>query len=141
MKEDRRKYRWYLADIIKYPIITDKTTKRILVFNSNLYYNNSILIKARNEEEAYKKANKFSKESEIDYMNTDGNKVEWKFAGVRELVEIYDKLEDGSEIAYSEGHTRSIKNLLKKIPPKHKLGVFELKLRQEREKKKAKSKR
>jgi hypothetical protein len=140
MKEDGRKYKWYLAELLMYPLITYKKTKQVLNKTYILNWNNMRLVKARNAEEAYRKANMFGKECEDIYMNTDGNRVSWKFAGVRELLEIYDKFDDGSEIAYSEGYAKNLKYLLNKIPPKEKLGVFELKIRQEKEKQKEKTK-
>jgi len=116
--------KWYLANIIQYALIKDKKTSREINDNYYLYYENTHLIKAHDSSEAYKKANEIGKSGETRHENPDGEIVEWKFAGVAELVEIYNKLEDGEEIAYSEGYTRKVDNIKKKIPPKEKLGVF-----------------
>ena len=116
--------KWYLANLIEYAQIFDKKSKKLLNANYLPYYNNTILIKARNSEEAYKKALKYGKLGERKHLNPYDEIVRWKFAGVEELVEIYGELEDMEEIAYSEGYVRSVDNIKKKIPRKSELGVF-----------------
>lgn len=118
------KSKWYLANIIEYALIHDGKSKELLNESNIPYYENTILIKADNSEEAYRKAVKYGK-VRVKYKNPDGDTVTWKFAGVRELVVIYSPLKDGEEIAYSEGYCRSEENIKKKIPSKNKLGVFE----------------
>jgi hypothetical protein len=134
------KTKWYLANLIEFPIIRDKISLKIINFKRPMYWDNLVLISATNSQMAYKKAIKYGKEGEDKTINTDGNYLEWKFAGVRELVEIYEELEDGGEIAYFEGHCNSFKKIRKQIPPKNKLSVFEFEKRIEKEKKQIKRK-
>ncbi len=136
------KTKWYLANLVEFPIIREKGTLEILNKWRPFYWDNMILISATNSEAAYKKAIRIGKEGEYKTINTDGNYLEWKFAGVRELVEIYDELEDGSEIAYSEGYCNNFENIRRLIPPKNKLSIFEfekrMKLERRQEKKNSK---
>ena len=96
------------------------------MLNENYYqfWDNVVLINASNSEEAYKKSIIKGKEYQVIYKNHEEETVEWKFAGIREMVEIYNNLEDGEEIAYSEGFCRKKENILKMIPSKEKLGIF-----------------
>ncbi len=134
------KAKWYLANLIEFAIIRSKKTLKILNEKNPEFWDNLVLIKAGGSDSAYKKANKIGNILSGPYTNTDGDYVEWKFAGVRELVEIYNPLEDCEELAYSEGSAPSFKAIRKLIPPKNKLGLFEFEHRKKQEKEGGKSK-
>lgn len=64
-----------------------------------LAWENTIIIKAKNREQAYRKAIKIGQLSNGSKMHTsDGRQGEWKYEGLTSLIAIYDELEDGAEI-------------------------------------------
>lgn len=117
------KTKWYLANIIVYPVIKHKS--KIINKNYCSYWDNLILIKAKNADEAYRKAKKYGKGEENSYINTDGNNVIRKFAGIKDLVEVLNSyLDDEQELTYKQGLKRNFSNIKKMIPPKDSLGLF-----------------
>jgi len=64
-------------------------------------WENLVLIKARNPEEAYRKALKRGRWNEEE-VKIDGVDGYCKFKGLRDLVLIYDELEDGAEVEWRE---------------------------------------
>ena len=108
--------KWYLADIVM-EIKVDGD-------NGNTIHSNLKLVRADSPEEAYQKAFLLGKEAEVDYDNLDGKKVTVRFRGLRDLYVIYEELEDGAEIFYSEYEDLSEESLAKVITPKEQLSVF-----------------
>jgi|SRR5882762_3240235 len=87
---------WYLSYEILYfelenPLAQDKCQ----------IWENLILIRAASPEEAYEKAMKHGFDSE-DNVKIDGQKGRCKFKGLKDLVRIYDDLEDGAELVWQE---------------------------------------
>ena len=107
---------WYLAEIVVEILVEDDPR--------NVIWINVVLIRANSPEEAYKKALERGKTEEQTYENPQGKSVVMTFKGLRDLLVIHDKLEDGAELSYSEqtGLTETQVNDL--ITPKHQLGVF-----------------
>jgi Domain of unknown function (DUF4288) len=68
----------------------------------NVVHTNLVLIRADSPEEAYPKAVELGAAGEQSYENLDGTRVEFRFRGLRELSVIYDELEHGAELTYSE---------------------------------------
>jgi len=88
--------KWYLAYEILY-FETDDSPEG----QPYLVWENLILIEASNPEEAYKKAMKHGYDNEHE-VRIDGRKGHCRFKGLKDLVKIYDELEDGSEIEWRE---------------------------------------
>jgi hypothetical protein len=85
---------WYLADlVVQFDIQGD---------SEYLYHVNTVLIKASSVEEALTKAEVIGVRSNLDYVNTDNAKVKARFLGLRNIVELLEPLEDGSELYYDE---------------------------------------
>lgn len=80
---------WYLAEIVEqiavegYPRFTVHT--------------NTVLIRADSPEDAYTRAVELGTSHQMAYENPDGKQVTFTFRGLRELVVIHEKLEDGAE--------------------------------------------
>jgi hypothetical protein len=110
-------YGWWIATYIeRFEWKSDDRT------NSNrrcLAYRNTILIKAKEREKAYKKAMDFRKRYSgkwESYGNTRKRPGRWVFQGLTSLLPIYDELDDGAEIlwqVYSGKPVRKIKSLVK----------------------------
>lgn len=62
-------------------------------------WENHILIRADSPEEAYEKALKHGS-GESEPVTIDGKKGRSRFIGLKNLVKIYDELEDGAEIDF-----------------------------------------
>ena len=91
-------------------------------------WENQILIKARNPEEAYHKAieqGKLHEDSEFWEEGNKNRKGKFIFEGLTTLLAIYDKFEHGSEITWSERRNRKVKTIKKRVKTKDELEVFE----------------
>lgn len=113
--------KWYIANLITYPVIKNLKTKKKMKYNKYSYEDDLLLIKANNSEIAYKKALKLGKDLEHSYINTKNEIVEWKFVGIKELVEIFENLEDGNQITFYRGSVSKISEIKKLIPKKENL--------------------
>jgi hypothetical protein len=86
--------------------------------NRFLSWENTILVKASNLDDAYDKIEHEAKEHTAPYKGgSKGIPVQWVFEGITEITPIYDELEHGTEIMYSES-TRKLKNLKKSVRKK-----------------------
>ena len=90
-----------------------------------LAWENQILIKADSPSEAYKKAIRQGKlESSEMWTADEKRKDKFHFEGLTGLVAIYEELEDGSEITWTEYENRTVKKVKNWVLPKDKLEVF-----------------
>jgi catechol 2,3-dioxygenase-like lactoylglutathione lyase family enzyme len=107
---------WYLADLVMRFDIEDDPRGVVHI--------NTCLVEANAAEEAYAKAMRLGTEGEAEYENSSHRRVRVHFLGLRELLEIYEPLEDGSEIVFEERIGVSDLEARRAIPPKAALGVF-----------------
>jgi hypothetical protein len=83
-----------------------------------LSWENTILVKANDLDDAYDKIEKEALEQTEPYRGgEDGARVQWIYEGITEILPIYDELEHGTEIMFSE-HNRKLKNLKKMVKNK-----------------------
>ena len=108
--------RWYLADIVLEHIILGNPR--------NVVHVNTHLIKARTPDEAYRKALALGRSKQSRYLNTDRRMVRVAFRGLRELVLIHDRIEDGVELMWEESVGVSPTRLRKRLRAKASLAVF-----------------
>lgn len=123
-KFDRNKspVNWYLASILLRIEVGKKDQSRE---NRRCdAWENKILVKAKNPDEAYRKALKIGKSEEQEYLNTEGDSVKFTFEGLTSLLPIYEELEDGSELEWSEFENRSVKKIKSWVKSKQDLEVF-----------------
>ncbi len=114
---------WYIAGIMLRFEVAGENKE-----NSNrrtTAWENQHLVKAENPDEAYKKALKVGKESESEYVNTDGENVRWIFEGLTKLIPVYEELEDGAEIIWIEHENKAVKTIRRKVKSKENLEVFQ----------------
>ena len=109
--------KWWLADLI--------VEIRVAGEDENLLHFNLTLVRADSAEEAYAKALAFGAQHDLTYTNTDGKSVMCRFRGLRDLLVIYDDLEDGAELLYEEEEDVAEDRLLAAIKSKNTLSVFE----------------
>ena len=109
---------WYLGSyLIRF--IETKSTKNNDPEERFLSWENTVLIRANNLDEAYEKVVAIGNDQTEPYLGgPDGTPVQWVFEGITDLLPIYEQLEDGAEIAWAEHAPRKLKNLQKMVRQK-----------------------
>jgi len=88
---------------------------RVEGYATSLVWVNIHIIKADSPKEAYTKAVKLGKSHNRKYKaGKDARDARWIFRGVRDLVPIYEKIEDGAEILF-EAHERMTEKGIRKM--------------------------
>jgi hypothetical protein len=128
MKKDRIPYRnkspygWWLATCLERFEFYDEDKS-----NSNrrcIAWENTILIKAKDREEAYGKAVENGKLSDGSEADFNGRKGTWVFEGLTSLIPIYEELEDGAEILWDEHKNCAVKTVKSWVRTKGELEAF-----------------
>ena len=83
-------------------------------------WENTRLVRARNREEAYRKAVKIS-----GGKPNPTNGGEWRFAGISLLFPIYEEIEDGAEILWAGYGRIPMSRIKKMVRPKDQLPIFD----------------
>ena len=99
-KISNEKRNWYIVEIIEKCEPVDRNEKQDL--RRVTTWGNHHLIKADSPEKAYDKAVKLGKEAEYKFTNTDKIEMEWIFVGIGELLPIYEDIEDGAELMWTD---------------------------------------
>lgn len=107
---------WFLAELIQEHTFGNG--------DGPLVWVNTVLIRANSLEEAYEKALTTGSKYNDKYKNTDGDLVTVRFRGLRDLLLIYEPLEDGAEIAYTEYDEITEEEIAAMVTPKEELGAF-----------------
>lgn len=82
-------------------------------------WENTVLVKAASLEEAYVKVERIAKEVSKPYRGgPNGIPVRWEYVGVTVLLPIYERIADGSEIAWAERAPRKLKKLRSRVRSK-----------------------
>lgn len=81
-----------------------------------LSWENTVLVQADNLDHVYDKIIAIATDASAPYSGgKQGIPVQWEFVGVTEILPIYEKLEDGCEIMWTEHAPRKLKNLRSRI--------------------------
>ena len=81
-------------------------------------WENTILVKANNIDEAYDKVESEALLATEPYKGgVEGIPVQWLFEGISELLPVYDEIEDGVEIMFGE-YKQKLKNIKKRARSK-----------------------
>ena len=110
--------RWFIADLV----VELKIASGIV--NDNVIHINIVLVEAQSAEEAYTRALVLGQNYEMTYDNTDGNRVEVRFRGLRDLNVIHDELEHGAELTYERRQGLQDDEIQALVRPKQDLAVF-----------------
>lgn len=77
-----------------------------------LSWENTILVRANNLDDAYKKGMTVARENAKPYKGgPDGIPVQWTLMGITDVLPVYEELGDGAEILWTERAPRKLKNL------------------------------
>ena len=75
-------------------------------------WENTVLVKASNLEEAFEKVETVGIEHAEPYKGGEtGVDVQWEYIGIIDLLPVYEELEDGSEIMWASNNPRKLKNI------------------------------
>jgi len=89
-------------------------------------WENTILIRAKNREQAFRKAIAIGKVCQgIEGWDNKGRKGAWRFEGLTSLLPVYDKIGDGEEIFWKEYEGRTVGKIKSWIKHKKELEAFD----------------
>ena len=87
-----------------------------------LSWENTVLVKARSLERAYAKVAKIGRAKTKPYRGgLKGFPVRWIYEGVTDLLPVYETLQDGAEIMWTERSPRTVKSLRRLVKSKRML--------------------
>jgi len=119
---------WYIAIIIERFCANDDKQKHADSPDDCpcVVYENVVLINAQSPDEAYEKAVATGKASEgSENIDVDTRqKGYWQFVGLQDLLPVYDKLEDGAELMWTDHPQETVKSSSEMTTPKSNLTVF-----------------
>jgi hypothetical protein len=116
MPEDTR---WFYATIL-IKIVVEGDPR-------NVMHANTVLVEARDAEEAYARALELGEEENRDDVNPLGKRVTFTFVGLSELDEIGPVLDHGTEIFFTEKVGLSDDEIAKRVCSKEELCSFKAK--------------
>jgi len=89
-------------------------------------WENTVLIKAKNRDEAWRKTvalGRLSGGSEA--WDETGRKGQWRYEGVTSLLPVYETIEDGAEVLWTEHQGWTVKRVKTLVKTKRELNVFD----------------
>jgi hypothetical protein len=107
---------WFLAELVMKITVADDPR--------NVVHQNLVLVRASSPDEAYEKAIRFGKNGEISYDNPAGKTVQISFEGISDLVDIYEDLEDGSELDFHYTVDMPEERIQSLVLPRERLRAF-----------------
>lgn len=122
---NRSPFGWWIASYLQRFEYYDEDKKNLA--RRCLAWENTILIRARTREQAYRKAvamGQSSNGSEAWDSNTK-RRGAWRFEGLTELLPVYDRIEDGAEISWIKHENRSVRKVKSFVKRKRDLAVFD----------------
>lgn len=82
-------------------------------------WENTVIVKANSLGEAYDKVTQIAAKETTPYQGgPNGIDVQWIFEGITDLLPIYEELQDGAEIMWTNNAPRKLKNIRKQIKQK-----------------------
>lgn len=107
---------WYVAEILEEISVEGAANK--------IVHRNLILVEASSPDHAYERSMELGKQGEASYRNPEGRNVLVRFLGLADLSVVYDELEHGAELAYTEQLVEPEQNTLDLARAKGELSVF-----------------
>lgn len=106
---------WYVGSyLIRFIEVQDKQNADSE--SEFLSWENTVLVKAKDLEEAYTKIEQIGREQDSPYKGgEEGILVNWVYQGITSLLPIYEELEDGAEIMWTERESIKLKDLRKMV--------------------------
>jgi hypothetical protein len=119
-------YGWWVASYIQRMEWKDA---RPLTHRSRcLYWENTVILQAKDREIAFRKANALAKSNSPGWEllgDPPGRLGRWVFEGLTSILPIYEPLGDGAEVLWREYRNKTLGALRRQVKPKGKLESFE----------------
>jgi catechol 2,3-dioxygenase-like lactoylglutathione lyase family enzyme len=109
---------WYLCELVVQLDVEDDPRGVVHI--------NTCLVEAASADEAYDKAMELGRDEEHEYANPKGRRVRTRFVGLRELVEVFEPLEDGAELTFQERVGISDLETRRLVARREELSVFKV---------------
>jgi hypothetical protein len=109
---------WIFCEVEQW---VSKRRKRLSASSRCPVWENTRLIRAKNREEAYRKALKLARAGHPS--KTDGG--EWRCAGISMLLPVYEDIEDGAEILWEDRGLMTVRKIKQLVKSKRQLPVFD----------------
>jgi hypothetical protein len=92
-----------------------------------LAWENTILVRARDREAAYRKALLHGRRSHghKGWNEKSGRKGSWRFEGLTQLLPVYEPIQDGAEVLWTALDGVSVRKVKSRIRRKRHLSVFD----------------
>lgn len=108
--------KWYVATLVVAISVGRRTRRTVHV--------NTVLVRADSPTEAHEEALALGRREELRYQNGKGEKVRFKFLGLRDLNVVHDELEHGCELLYSERLGKTLSQAKALVTRRSRLSVF-----------------
>ena len=121
---NRSPYGWWIASVLlRFEFFDEDRTK---LNRRCLAWKNTVLLKARTRDEAYRKAVAAGhQDAGGESWDADtGRRGTFRFEGLTLLLPVHEQLEDGAEILWTEYSGRTVRRIKSMVVPKGKLPVF-----------------
>jgi hypothetical protein len=122
----RSPYGWWIASYIERFEL--KRRRALAPSSKHLAYENTILIKATSREIAYRKALAIGRKNCWPkwtlWGKPPGKMGRWVFEGLTSLLPVYEKLQDGAEISWTDLRGATLGSIRRRVKSKSELEVF-----------------
>jgi hypothetical protein len=120
-------YGWWIASYIQR--FEWKDARPATSRSRCLFWENTVILKAKDRDVAYQKATVLAKESATGKWELLGDPPSrpgrWVFEGLTSLLPIYEPLEDGAGVLWCESRNKTLGALRRRVKPKGRLEAFE----------------
>lgn len=123
-EKNKSPHGWWIATIVERYEHFDEDKKKLN--RRCTAWMNTVLIKAGNRDEAYRKAIAQGKLGTDSICGPEGGRQgHWVFEGLASLLPIYEKLEDGAEILWEQATNITVKTVKASVKGKLALECFQ----------------
>ncbi len=122
---NRSPHGWWTASYLERFVFDDENRRDLS--RRCLAWENTILIEAKDREQAYRKAVAHGRlgQGGVAREVGTGRKGRWRFEGLTSLLPIYERLENGAEVLWQEHAGCAVRSVLAKVKRKKQLEVFQ----------------
>ena len=114
---------WWIASYIERAVWDGES--RASAASRCIAWENTILLKARDRDSAYRKAIRLGSSNTSKFSDATGKRTgKWVFEGLTSLLPVYEELGDGAEILWRDHSGRSLKKVRSMVKNKAALEAY-----------------